>query len=67
MAVSPVPKVQVADPRARDVLFDALKQKSRGQTALVKLTRADADRMAALQGEILANAARYARPVRRPV
>ena len=42
MAVSPVPKVQVADPRARDVLFDALKQKSRGQTALVKLTRADA-------------------------
>ena len=42
MAVSSVPKVQVADPRARDVLFDALKQKARGQTALVKLTRADA-------------------------
>ncbi len=42
MAVSPVPKVQVADPRARDLLLDALKQKTRGQTALVKLTRADA-------------------------
>lgn len=30
------------DPRARQLLFDALQQKARGQTALVKLTRADA-------------------------
>ena len=42
MPVSPVTKVKVQDPRARDVLFDALRQKARGQTALVKLTRADA-------------------------
>jgi phosphate/sulfate permease len=35
-------KLKVDDPRALDTLFDALKQKSRGQTALVKLTRADA-------------------------
>ncbi len=37
-----LPKVKVDDPRARDALFDALRQKARGQTALVKLTRADA-------------------------
>ncbi|HEY2745201.1 MAG TPA: hypothetical protein VGL86_11280 [Polyangia bacterium] len=37
-----ITKVKVEDPRARDTLLDALRQKSRGQTALVKLTRADA-------------------------
>jgi hypothetical protein len=42
MPVSAVPKVKVQDPHARELLFDALKQKARGQTALVKLTRADA-------------------------
>src|SRR3569833_4438433 len=51
MAVSPVPKVQVADPRARDVLLDALRQKSRGQTALVKLPRADAVALTGLPNE----------------
>jgi hypothetical protein len=51
MAVSPVTKVKVADPRARDVLLDALKQKSRGQTALVKLTRADAVALTGLPNE----------------
>jgi hypothetical protein len=35
-------KVTVDAPRAQRLLFDALKQKARGQTALVKLTRADA-------------------------
>jgi hypothetical protein len=42
MPASSVPKVKVDDPRARDVLLDALRGKARGQTALVKLTRADA-------------------------
>src|SRR5439155_14243866 len=35
-------KTKVDDPRATRLLFDALKQKARGQTALVKLTPADA-------------------------
>ena len=35
-------QVKVADPKARDVLLDALRGKARGQTALVKVTRADA-------------------------
>ena len=35
-------KTKVDDPAATRLLFDALKQKSRGQTALVKLTPADA-------------------------
>ena len=42
LTMSTQTQVKVADPKARDVLLDALKQKSRGQTALVKLTRADA-------------------------
>src|SRR5262245_60543145 len=44
-------KVQVADPRARDVLLDALKQKSRGRTELVKLTRADAVALTGMPNE----------------
>jgi hypothetical protein len=35
-------KVKVDDPRAQRLLFDALKQRARGRTELVKLTRADA-------------------------
>ncbi|MDB4966931.1 MAG: hypothetical protein JWN44_2620 [Myxococcales bacterium] len=35
-------QTKVDDPRASRLLFDALKQKARGQTALVKLTPADA-------------------------
>jgi hypothetical protein len=35
-------KVKVADPRAERMLFDALRERARGQTALVKVTRADA-------------------------
>src|SRR5437879_12568353 len=44
-------KVKVADPRAADTLLDALRQKSRGQTALVKLTRADAVALTGLPNE----------------
>src|SRR3954469_4340553 len=47
----PVSKVKLDDPRARDTLFDALKQKARGQTALVKLTRADAVALTGLPNE----------------
>ncbi|MGZ3441811.1 MAG: hypothetical protein ACXVDD_19960 [Polyangia bacterium] len=46
-----LPKVKLDDPRARDTLFDALKQKARGQTALVKLTRADAVALTGLPSE----------------
>src|ERR1700759_3022246 len=46
-----VPKVKLDDPRARDTLFDALKQKARGQTALVKLTRDDAVVLTGLPNE----------------
>jgi hypothetical protein len=42
MPASSLPKVKVHDPLARDTLLDALRQKARGQTALVKLTKADA-------------------------
>ena len=46
-----LPKVKLDDPRARVALFDALKQKARGQTALVKLTRADAVALTGLPNE----------------
>jgi hypothetical protein len=46
-----LPKVKLDDPRARATLFDALKQKARGQTALVKLTRADAVALTGLPSE----------------
>jgi hypothetical protein len=36
------PKVKVYDEKAERLLFDALKQRARGRTELVKLTRADA-------------------------
>jgi hypothetical protein len=36
------PKVKVHDDKAERLLFDALKQRARGRTELVKLTRADA-------------------------
>jgi hypothetical protein len=37
-----LPKVKVYDEKAERLLFDALKQRARGRTELVKLTRADA-------------------------
>src|ERR1700761_9337436 len=46
-----LPKVKVEDPRAKDTLLDALKQRARGQTALVKLTRADAVALTGLPNE----------------
>jgi hypothetical protein len=46
-------RVEVADPRAAERLEAALRQRARGQTALVKLTRADAT---ALTGVPLAQA-----------
>jgi hypothetical protein len=49
--MSQIPQVKTMDPRAREVLFDALKQKARGQTALVKLTRADAVALTGLPNE----------------
>jgi hypothetical protein len=45
------PKVKVDDPRAQRVLFDALRQRSRGRTELVKLTRADAVALTGLPNE----------------
>ena len=46
-----IPQVKTMDPRAREVLFDALKQKARGQTALVKLTKADAVALTGMPNE----------------
>src|ERR1700744_3520126 len=45
------PKVKVEDPRAQRVLFDSLKQRARGRTELVKLTRADAVALTGLPSE----------------
>lgn len=44
-------KVTVDDPRAQRLLFDALKQKARGRTELVKLTRADAVALTGMPSE----------------
>ncbi len=44
-------KVKVEDPRARQVLFDALKERARGQTAMVKVTRADAVALTGMPSE----------------
>lgn len=38
----PIKRVVVEDPKATQALFDALKERSRGQTALVRMTKADA-------------------------
>jgi hypothetical protein len=44
-------KVKVQDPRAERVLVDALRQRARGRTELVKLTRADAVALTGLPSE----------------
>ena len=44
-------KVEVYDPRAERLLFDALKGRARGQTALVKVTKADAVALTGMPSE----------------
>jgi hypothetical protein len=51
MAANPKFKVQVEDPRARQVLFDALKERARGRTEMVKVTRADAVALTGMPSE----------------
>lgn len=51
MATQTQTKVTVDDPRAQRLLLDALKQKSRGRTELVKLTRADAVALTGMPSE----------------
>jgi hypothetical protein len=53
MAAQPKYKTQVKveDPRARELLFDALKQRARGNTAMVKVTKADAVALTGMPSE----------------
>ena len=44
-------QVKVEDPRARELLFDALKQRARGNTAMVKVTKADAVALTGMPSE----------------
>ena len=44
-------RVTVQDPRAERLLFDALKQRARGRTELVKLTRSDAVALTGMPSE----------------
>jgi hypothetical protein len=48
---SPKVQVKVHDPRAERVLVDALRERARGRTELVKLTRADAVALTGLPSE----------------
>ncbi len=44
-------QVKVEDPRARDRLFDALKERARGRTEMVKVTQADAVALTGMPSE----------------